>query len=328
MKRFSLFHNLALVMIAVTIGSCAQGNKEKERKPLTFSQPPIPVLLTSGSDILGYRILHYWDLFPFKDSLCIQQENFAEQAFTGFVNLLQEDPHVTARDAIERMMTTAGTAADDPVVRKKILLKFFSLSEYFFYHPNSPYRNDDHFQAVLESMVASPLLDTVEKQRPVYLLEMIMKNRVGEMARDIRFVRAVRNFPNTDDPASPETLYNLKSDYILVFFINLGCTACRQAADEILASELLTEMVQQKRLVILTIYPDKDLEGWQKYLPTLPSGWIHGYDPEGELRNGRSYDLKAIPSLYLLDGSKRVLVKDALSVSQIEDTIRQEAHFL
>jgi len=323
-----LFRCLLLIMIAATTASCARGNREKERKPLIFTQPAIPVLLTSDSEVVKFRTLHYWDLFPFEDSLCIQQEDFAAQAFTDFVDLLQQTPRSVGEQALKSMMNKAGTAADDPDVRKRVLLKFFTLSEYFFYHPNSPYRNDDFFRVVLENMVASPVPDTVEKQRPVHLLQMINKNRVGEQAGDIRFVSAVRNFPYTDAPARPQTLYGLKSDYLLLFFINLGCTACRKAADEILASELLTEMAKKKKLAILTIYPDKDLEGWQKYLPTLPPDWIHGYDPEGAIRNGNTYDLRAIPSLYLLDSSKRVLVRDALSVAQIEDVIGQEAHFL
>lgn len=323
-----LFRCLVLIMIAVTTGSCIRGNREKELKPIIFTQPAIPVLLTSESEVLRFRTLHYWDLFPFEDSLCIQQKDFASKAFTGFVDLLQQTPGHIGEEALKSMMNRAGTAANDPLVRKNVLQQFFTLSEYFFYHPNSPYRNDDYFRVVLEHMVASPLPDTIDKQRPVYLLQMIRKNRVGEQAGDLCFVRAVRNFPYTDNPAQQETLYGLKSDYVLLFFINPGCTSCRKAADEILASALLTEMARKKNLVILTIYPDKDLEGWQKYLPTLPPDWIHAYDPEGEIRNGSTYDLRAIPSLYLLDSSKRVLVKDALSVSQIEDAIRQEAHFL
>ena len=35
----------------------------------------------------------------------------------------------------------------------------------------------------------------------------------------------------------------------------------------------------------------------------------------------RSYNLQAIPSLYLLDGEKRVIIKDGTSVAQIENTI-------
>ena len=158
--------------------------------------------------------------------------------------------------------------------------------------------------------------------------DMVLKNRPGDQAGNFSFVRAVRNFPYTDDPSSVEYLYDLEAEYILVMFINLGCPSCHQVKEEIIRSELINQMVETRKLVILTVYPDKDLEGWQENLTELPAEWIHSYNPDGEIRNGSIYDLKAIPTLYLLDKNKRVMVKDALSVKQLEDTIRQQAYFL
>jgi len=207
-------------------------------------------------------------------------------------------------------------------------MKFFNLTEYFFYHPNSPFRNDDILIPALEVVVSTPLLDSTEKQRPLFMLDMVLKNRPGDQAGNFSFVRAVRNFPYTDDPSSVEYLYDLEAEYILVIFINLGCPSCNQVKEEIIRSELINQMVETRKLVILTVYPDKDLEGWQENLTELPAEWIHSYNPDGEIRNGSIYDLKAIPTLYLLDKNKRVMVKDALSVKQLEDTIRQQAYFL
>ena len=42
----------------------------------------------------------------------------------------------------------------------------------------------------------------------------------------------------------------------------------------------------------------------------MPEGWTVGTDREA-VKTGALYDLKAMPSLYLLDGSKTVLLKDA-----------------
>ncbi|HHV04739.1 MAG: DUF5106 domain-containing protein [Bacteroidales bacterium] len=319
---------LAILMTALTVVSCIRGNREKVREPLVFFPPSIPVPVTSQEEALRFRALHYWDTFPFDDSLCIRQEGFADQAYSAYADILHQAGKIVASEGISRMMDLAGTAAEDPSVRKQVLLKFYRLSEYYYYHPNSPYRDDELFMAVLEKMVASPLLDTMDKQRHVYLLKLARKNRVGSQAEDFSFVRAVRNFPDTDDPSSPQTLYQLRSDYVLILFINLDCASCRQAIDQITSSGVLSGMVKKKRLTILTIYPDKELEGWQKYLPELPPDWIHAYDPTGSIRNGSIYDLKAIPSLYLLDSSKRVLVRDALSIEQIEEITRQKAHFL
>jgi hypothetical protein len=320
--------SLSLVLLAVAAGSCMRENQTKERPPLTFTPPAIPTPVTSDEEAYRHLALHYWDKFPFGDSLCIRQEGFADRAFSTYAELLKKNETDMAAESITGMLSMAGTSADDPVLRKEVLLKFFSLTEYFYYHPNSPYRDDRVFSAALEYMVHSPLLDTMDKQRHLYLLELSLKNRVGNRAENFSFVRAVKNFPYTDDPSSPETLYELKSGFLMILFINLGCSACQKTAREIRESALLSRMVRDKTLTILTIYPDRDLEGWQKYLPELPPEWIHGYDPGGDIRNGSLYDLKAIPSIYLLDRSARVLVKDALSVPQIEEVLSQEAYFL
>ena len=326
MKLLSL--PLVLISGALITVSCIQGNKEKERKPLTFLPPSVPVMIGSQEEAVHYQTFHYWDHFPFEDSLCIIQEGFVDQVFTGYVNILQQADIQDARESIKCLMIRAGTVAENPVVRKKILLKFFSLTEYFFYHPNSPYRNDDILIPALEVIVAHPLLDSMETQRPSYMLDIVRKNRPGDIAGDFSFIRAVRNFPFTDDPSNIENLHDLKADFILIMFINLGCPSCNQVKEEILHSELISKMVEEKKITILTVYPDKDLERWQEHLPELPAEWIHSYNPEGEIRNGSIYDLKAIPTLYLLVKNKRVLVKDALSVKQLEDAIRQQAYFL
>ena len=49
--------------------------------------------------------------------------------------------------------------------------------------------------------------------------------------------------------------------------------------------------------------------------------WITAYDAGCLVRENGTYDLTAIPSLYLLDSDKRVLVKDSTDVPYIEEVI-------
>ncbi|MDE7122932.1 MAG: DUF5106 domain-containing protein, partial [Alistipes sp.] len=53
----------------------------------------------------------------------------------------------------------------------------------------------------------------------------------------------------------------------------------------------------------------------------VPSSWIDACDPSGAIRSEGLYDLRAIPSLYLLDARKRVLLKDTVDVERIEEVI-------
>jgi len=43
----------------------------------------------------------------------------------------------------------------------------------------------------------------------------------------------------------------------------------------------------------------------------LAKEWTNGYDKELVIKNKNLYDLRAIPTLYLLDKNKTVLLKDA-----------------
>ena len=51
----------------------------------------------------------------------------------------------------------------------------------------------------------------------------------------------------------------------------------------------------------------------------------HMYDEGMKITHERLYDLRAIPALYLLDGQKRVLVKDCADVGYIENFILKSA---
>ena len=43
----------------------------------------------------------------------------------------------------------------------------------------------------------------------------------------------------------------------------------------------------------------------------MPANWINGFDSNQKIANEELYDLKAMPTLYLLDKGKKVLLKDA-----------------
>ena len=45
---------------------------------------------------------------------------------------------------------------------------------------------------------------------------------------------------------------------------------------------------------------DRDMKAWRDYLPHFPSAWINAYDADLKIKSAELYDLKAIPTLYLL----------------------------
>ena len=60
----------------------------------------------------------------------------------------------------------------------------------------------------------------------------------------------------------------------------------------------------------MNVYIDEDLKSWREYMPVYPREWLNGYDASHIIREDVLYCVRAIPSLYLLDSDKRILLKD------------------
>ena len=75
-------------------------------------------------------------------------------------------------------------------------------------------------------------------------------------------------------------------------------------------SSIINSMEQQGRLALLSIYIDEDLSAWHQGLSDYPDDWVTGYNQDLSIRDALVYDVRAIPSLYLLDRNKAVIFKD------------------
>ena len=74
---------------------------------------------------------------------------------------------------------------------------------------------------------------------------------------------------------------------------------------------MISGMIADGSLAVVNIYIDEDLQGWKDYMPVYPEEWYNGFDPDLVIRTENLYSVRAIPSLYLLDKEKRVIMKDA-----------------
>lgn len=79
---------------------------------------------------------------------------------------------------------------------------------------------------------------------------------------------------------------------------------------EMTSDPFLTEAVAKGKVSVLAVYTEGNEEAWRKALPDMPEGWMVATDRQ-MVKDHALYDLKAMPSLYLLDGKKKVILKDA-----------------
>lgn len=243
--------------------------------------------------------------FDYRDTAFVHHPERLEQAFADYIVQLKELPVDAASSSIKETMRQA--AADSVM-----FVRLSDLFEAYLYDPESPMRDESLFIAVLEAVLEVPVLDEASKVRPAYLLELAMKNRVGEPAADFTYTLA---------GGKKRTLYQTEADRLLLFFHDPDCHTCRETMVQLYALAVVKLWVTERNLIVLTVYPDEDLEAWKRHLPEMPADWIHAYDAALVLKNEELYDLKSFPSLYLLDKDKRVLLKDA-TVGQVESALR------
>lgn len=302
--NYRIFTACALLALASCGGPSRRTAPAETTRPRVFLPPIAPAALPD-EEKRAYLRDRYWDRFDFGDTLFVREADTLRmvEAFARFVALISDAP--TDAGPMRRLMAQASAS-------RPMLDYFAFLASEVLHDPNSPLRNDEFYIPVLEAQLRSPWYDEYERIAPQYDLEMAMQNRLGHPANDFRYTLA---------SGETGTLYGLRAEYVLLFITNPGCPMCREVREAIEASPMCSVLVERGRLKILALYPDEDLAAWRAYAGTMPAGWIDAYDAGCVVRDEDLYDLAAIPSLYLLDADKRVLVKDATDVALVEAAI-------
>lgn len=231
-------------------------------------------------------------IFSFLVSLSISASRAEEGHFAHFLLGLEHLAPAQQAEHIGKLLTKAE--------QNNATAQFLTLAEKYLYDPNSPYRNDERYLLFLQYAATHQLADYTTNLRYQKHYAMVQKNRVGHKATD---------FPYTTQASEKGLLYNLQSPYILLFFHDPNCEECQFVKKQL---ENQHAYFVQKGVQVIAVYIDDEVELWQK--AQYPATWLSVYAPEIDKQD--LYDIKALPTLYLLDTQKRVVVKDEI-VEQI-----------
>ena len=309
MKTYLNIFFLFLILCTACGNRKASDNQAEDIKSDStkiFALPVIPALLNTPESRADYLVRHYWENVDFADTTYLDHREVMEQAWVDYIDIMKLVPEETAISAIKQMYKDAGK-------KKKVFFYFTDLAEKYLYDPNSPMRNEELYVLVLDAMLESSVLDDTEKILPKGRRDLAEQNRPGRQAED---------FTYTLVSGKSGTLYGVKAYYSLCYYNMPGCHACEEGIKELKQAPAINKEFEAGNLKILSVYPDEDKEEWERHLSDFPKEWINGYDKKLMIKEKNLYDLKAIPTLYLLDKNKKVLLKDAV-VGQIEQYLQQ-----
>ena len=298
-----------MTLLAVLAAGCGQNRKAEQFQALPFPDVKIPAMLTDNADMAEYLAMHYWDgladpsrTYPC-DSLLVSgvKRTDVEQRFADWNAVLGMVSRSSADKAVNSLYEKV-LACEMKDTSSNVLETFVSLAEKYFYDPNSPVRNEDNYHVLARRLASYEGFDEAMRGKYAYEARMTGLNRTGTIATDFRFA---------DRNGRIHTLHDIKAPMTLLFFSNPGCDACMEIIKVLSGHEGIASMIADGRLAVLNIYIDEDIQAWREYMPIYPEQWYNGFDPDLVIRGETLYNVRAIPSLYLLDHEKKVILKDA-----------------
>lgn len=293
-----------IMLMACCLLACGSGEKKAESnepsveqtaRKREFQLPEIPVMMTDPEQRAIFAANHYWDHFDFRDTAYIHLPDITEQAAVNFMDLTQRIPQEEALSSIRKL-------AEKASIEPKMLNYFWETLYRYWHDPNSPMKNEDMFILLCKGMEQTPQVGEFLMARATYFRKMAEKNRTGMKAADFVYTLA---------SGKQGRLHGIKADYTLVFFYDPDCETCSEIKQMMKASQLLDGMTANGQMKVLTLYPDTDLELWKERLYEMSDNWINAYDKGQVITMEQRYDLSSIPSFYLLDEDKKVVLKDA-----------------
>lgn len=268
-----------------------------------FSPPQPPMVLTSKEDLMNYLAERYWAGLNYADDAWLTDTVHLKQVFVDWLPLLALLPPADQQKAAATIITYGNGY---PMMQKRM----GELAEFYLHDANSPYRNEELYIPILKALIGVSQIADIEKERYRYQLQKALMNRPGTKAADITLLTR---------ECQTLRLADIDKDYVMLYFFNPDCNACRTVSAYITNSAIFKSLSDKGKMRIVAIYPDDDLSAWKKHIDHLAKWWL--VTRYGEATDRDAYDLPAIPNLYLLDKDKKVILKDA-TVEQIEKWLR------
>jgi hypothetical protein len=293
-----MFRTIIFIATAITIlftPSCKQkGNNTHAKADTTASKliiPQVPVAITDPGEKVKYLINSFWNNYDFSDTALLEKGAWTEGPVYGYLSMVKKYKSQEIISIYSHFIS--GLMKRNPKTREK----FLSLIEYNLYHPNSEIRDEELYSVAIDKAIDEPTMPQAERERYLFQKRIIAKNNPGRPASDFNFVTL---------SGTKMHLYGIRSHYTILVLFDPECGHCMETLDMMKKSPV----INTPGVKVVAIMAENNRAKLERGQSELLSEWIAGYDSGEEIMNGLLYDLRPSPSLYLLDSSKRVIIKD------------------
>ena len=255
----------------------------------TFVPPLVPNGLSNEHGIMDYFTLHYWDHYDFEDPYVFLEGDIMLEYFIHLNKVSDSVSYASITQTLEKASKS-----------NLIFSLFIDTYRVYLLNPESLFCNYDRYLAVADFVLNNDLISQNKKRAFELEKKIICMNRIGAKATDFTVV---------DRNDTPFRLYDIESEYLLVYFQNPDCNICAETKDKLSKSSVINRMIDSGTLTVFTVCPYDEYEKWIS--TDYPEKWLNGYDKEQRINKELLYYFFESSTLYLLDKDKTILMKDA-----------------
>lgn len=256
--------------------------------------------------VFQYYTQHLFDYYSFDDPRMAFYPKVSDKILEFCKIVLQmQSPDDTL--AIQQLLNKAQESPDNYAV-------FFDKIEKIFGTLSSPLWNEEIYLCMLNNALQYKNLPNERRARYQTLYAIHQKNRAGALVPDFQILWA---------DGTKSSLYDIESEYLILYFQNPDCPSCTEMRERIALNDDLNQAIDQGKIKLVTIYFETDEALWRRYLQNKANPrYMHGWDYQHTIEDQQLYDLRVIPYMFLLDKDKRVIKKD-LPGDEISDYLRR-----
>ena len=259
----------------------------------SFKMVEIPSVITDNDLRVKFLLNHYWDNLDLKDTIATANPANIQEPFRAYLNILASSDFKSATESIVNL------AKKVKVSHIKIVTCFLEIFEKSLYDPNSLYKSEEIYLAVVNEMQEGTNFPFEIKEKLSFQSKNLNKNRINTKAANINYITSEGKL---------SSLYDVKSAYILLFFYQPDCQSCNLTVQQMKSSPILLNSLD--KIKVVAVYTGNNEELWRSYNKSMSKEWIAGFDFKQEVVNNLIYDIRSSPSIYLLDTNKKILLKD------------------
>ncbi|MDE7181334.1 MAG: DUF5106 domain-containing protein [Muribaculaceae bacterium] len=294
-RIFGILRQALFLAAAGIICTAASGQTSPIVIEPLFEYPVAPENIESLEGKSGYLVTHFWDSMNFKEKQSVDQ-NALNDAFAVYVAPMRWAPEVAANASADQLISQI---AKNPVLS----LQFAKAAEEALYGPRAEYWNDALYIKFLDNVEKCKGISKDRKLRYKRIRQQLSSTLRGTMPPEFDYHR----------PDGTTAHYHPNGIITIIEFGDPDCDDCRLAKLKMDTDIQLSQLIDKGMINVLFINVDPD-EGWESKLKDYPSKWhVGASDSVSDL-----YDLRATPSIYVIDKEGKVAAKNVPVRTAIE----------